>query len=592
MKKRVVYLCIGLLITIFLTACATNNTAQQPDGNNVPENQVTSEPNDEETTAPDNQDTSESEENTQPQTPTPPPIPEITEDEMLRQFETIYTNCGADITQSEENLAVELETLQNTVADSAVSWPDDYREQYRSWRARIVAAWKNGLYKSYWDIISQRKTYTYGKSGLVYADYINPDENGTPQLVLVSWAPGENYDQIITLELYGEENGKAVAMWKKDITVASFAPSAQISLATRDNQLFLRVSYYLQSSVEIQERDEFYALSRENSGAVEKLSSRYDRLSDMVEYYKGDSQITEGEYQAQLAAYHAGEKIIELNRLYEEEFPHIDTDGILSARSEVDAEIEVNGTVVKLSALPYAYGNPYASNNVMVPLRDVLEAMGVAVYANSDVSVIIASTKEDTLVIANKDYNEDTLVIANKDYNRSQDYNGYYRRFFNGGTLGRVVIERGSDGRLLASLQPLVELFGASVEWDNEAAIIRVTSNIPDNIRMTQSEIETMANFNFDQAVQIAEQAGYTGFSTRGGHPVLFSSYNEYVEGRLIFAYGKAIYIGYILDWEESIEGDGSPGSGSYYGERYRIDVMHDGTIIAHPYDKVYEAAG
>ncbi len=580
MKKRIAYLCIGLLITIFLTACATNNTAQQPDGNNVPENQVTSEPNDEETTAPDNQDTSESEENTQPQTPTPPPIPEITEDEMLRQFETIYTNCGADITQSEENLAVELETLQNAVADSGVSWPHDYREQYRSWRDRIVAAWKNGLYKSYWDIISQRKHYTYGESGLIYSNYIDPEQSGTPQLVLVSWAPGEDYDQIITVELYGEENGKAVVCWKQNITISPFDRSAQISLATRNNQLFLWVSSYSQASVEVREQDEFYALGMESNGDAEKLSYWVDRFG-MEGYRKGDSQITEGEYQAQLAAYHAGEKIIELNRLYNGEFTDTDTDGILSARNEVDAEIEVNGTVVELSALPYAYGNPYVSNNVMVPLRDVLEAMGVAVHANSDVSVIIASTKEDT------------LVIANKDYNRSQDYNGYYRRFFNGGTLGRVVIERGSDGRLLASLQPLVELFGASVEWDNEAAIIRVTSNIPDNIRMTQSEIETMANFNFDQAVQIAEKEGYTGFSTGGGYQVLSSSYrDEYVQGRLIFAYGKAIYIGYILDWEEHIEGDEDGTGASHYAEWYRVDVMHDGTIIAHPYDKIWNGAG
>lgn len=581
MKKRIAYLCIGLVITVFLTACATNNTAQQPDGNNVPENQVTSEPNDEETTAPDNQDTSESEENTQPQTPTPPPIPEITEDEMLRQFETIYTNCGADITQSEENLAVELETLQNAVADSDVSWPHDYREQYRSWRDRIVAAWKNGLYKSYWDIISQRKHYTYGESGLIYANYIDPEQSGTPQLVLVSWAPGEDYDQIITVELYGEENGKAVVCWKQNITISPFDRSAQISLATRNNQLFLWVSSYSQASVEVREQDEFYALGMESNGDAEKLSYWVDRFG-MEGYRKGDSQITEGEYQAQLAAYHAGEKIIELNRRDNGEFTDTCTDGILSARNEVYAEIEVNGTAVELSALLYAKGNPYASTDVMVPLRDVLEAMGVAVYANSDVSVIVASTKENTLLI-----------------NRSRTYDGYYyyQAFFNGGGWqGRgqdIVIERGADGRLLAPLQALVELFGASVERDNDASVIHITSNIPDDIRMTQSEIETMANFNLERAVQIAEEQGYTGFSTRGGWHVIFSSYREeHVEGRLIFAYGKAIYIGYILDWEESIEPDGTPGSGFYYAEWYRIDVMHDGTIIAHPYDKVWDGAG
>jgi len=562
MKKRVVFFHIILIVTILLTSCAANDTAQQPGETTTPDSQVA----------------------TQPQNPSTDSIPEISEDEMILRFESVYSDCGADVTQPEETLAAELEALKSSVADSDMRWPDDYEDQYLRWRTRIVNVWWNGLYKSYWDIISQRQPYTYGEAGLVYADYIDAGQSGTPGLMLLSWAPGEDYDQILTLELYGEENGKAVARWKKDITVRSFAPSANISFATRNNQLFLWVSYYLQSSVEVQNQNEFYALTMESNGDAEKLSYWADRFG-MEGYRKGDSKITEGEYQVQLAAYSAGQQIMKLGRLYNGEVPKITTDGILSGKNEVYAEIEVNGTAVELSGSAYVYGNPCSSDEIMVPLRSVLEAMGIAVHANSDASVIIASTQEDTLVIANKDYS----VV--KSGSSGQTYENY-RCYFNGGQLGELpyVVMRPSDGGMFASLHGLASLFGATVERDNDAAVIRITSNIPDSSRMSQAELEKMANFNFDQAAQIAEKEGYPGFSSGGGTPVHHYSF-EYVSGRLIFAYGKAICVGYVLVGEEHYDGDEDDGGG-YYAEWYRVDVMHDGTVIAHPYDKVQFGVG
>lgn len=557
----------AVLILCLVGCSGANNTVQQPGENTAPESQVTTQPNDKESSQ--SQDSAS--------------IPEISEDEMFLLFESVYKGCGANAAQPDETLSAELETLKSSVADSDATWPDDYEDQYLRWRTRIVDAWRNGLYKSYWDIISQRQPYTYGNAGLVYADYIDK-QSGTPKLMLLSWAPGEDYDQILTLELYGEENGKAVQRWKKDITVRSFAPSANISFAARNNQLFLWVSYYLQSSVEVQNQDAFYALTMESNGDAEKLSYWADRFG-MEGYRRGDSQITEGEYRAQLAAYSAGEQIMKLGRLYDGEFPKISMDGILSGKNEVYAEIEVNGTAVELSSPAYVYGNPYSSDEIMVPLRSVLEAMGVAVHANSDASVIIASTKEDTLVIANKDYS----VV--KPGSSGQTYENY-RCYFNGGQLGELqyATVRRSDGGMFASLHSLASLFGATVERDNDAAVIRITSSIPDSSRMSKAELEEMASFNFDQAAQIAEKEGYPGFSIEGGTPVHHYSF-EHVSGRLIFAYGKAICVGYVLAGEEHYYGD-EDGDGGYYAEWYRVDVMHDGTVIAHPYDRVWIGAG
>lgn len=569
MKKRIVSFYIVLITTILLTACAANNTVQQPGENTAPESQVTTQPNDKESS----------------QSQGSASIPEISEDEMFLLFETVYTSCGANAAQPDGTLAAELETLKTNVADSDVTWPDDYEDQYLRWRTRIVDAWRNGLYKSYWDIISQRQPYTYGKAGLVYADYIDAEQSGTPKLMLLSWAPGEDFDQILTLELYGEENGKAVQRWKKDIKISSFADAPVISLATRNQQLFLSVSYYMEHAYNLVEKDEFYALDEANGGAVENLTYSYDGMFDITSYSNANSQITEGEYRAQLAAYSAGQQIIKLGRLYDGEVPKISTDGILSGKNTVYAEIEVNGTPVEFSSPAYVYGNPYSSSKIMVPLRSVLEAMGVAVHANSDASVIIASTKEDTLVIANKNYS----VV--KSGSSGQTYENY-RCYFNGGQLGELqyATVRRSDAGMFAPLHTLVSLFGATVEWDNDAAVIRITSNIPDSSRMSQAELEKMANFNFDQAAQIAEKEGYAGFSIEGGTPVHHYR-SEPACGRVIFAYGKAICVGYVLAGEEFDDGDEEDGGG-YYAEWYRVDVMHDGTINAHPYDRVWVAAG
>lgn len=234
--------------------------------------------------------------------------------------------------------------------------------------------------------------------------------------------------------------------------------------------------------------------------------------------------------------------------------------------------IQVNGTAVKLSAAPYI--SYYNYKMFMVPLRDVLEAMGVAVYANSDASVILASTKSDTLAITTYwSFSGQGFKGINNYYERNKTY----QYSMNGGEFQKIDIEF-TDGKAFAPLQMIVSLFGTTAEWNGEAGAMQIASNIPDSSRMSQDELKGIANFDLKQAEKMAASKGYE--VTR------FSHYDGSAYG-LVFKNGKAIWKGYVYVTtvvEENEYGELLGGTDEFYS----IEVASDGTVTTNPDDKVY----
>ena len=490
-------------------------------------------------------------------TPTPTPPPEISVDELHRQFELIYNNCGADITQSEEQIANELEALKASAADSDEIWPDNYEELYLSWRTNTIAKWMNNLKMSYWQIIDQRELGGIGKQVLIYADYIDSEQGGTPKLMLLSWLGKDGdygYDHIITLELYGEENGQAVEWWKQDIIFNfTFNEMAKISVASRDGQLFLSAYYSDSRGSGYLENHDFYALNRESNGDADKFSYYYDRTDDSERYSHGGSGISSDEYQTQLNAYQTGEDIASINM----ETPIIWANGILTGKNEIYATLEVDGIELQLSRNPYVYGSPYGDIGAfMVPIRDTLEAMGVAVGVNEDVSMILASTKNDTLVITNKD-----LIFDNDRYD-------YYQYSFNGGELTYAFVEN-YGGFMYAPLQTLIPLFGAQAEWSTEDGIIRINGSVAASERMSDAEVKAMANFSLEDAIKIGEQNGHSFYGIQVA----------YIGGGHYISHGKAIWEYAVLPAGEDAVYSGEHSEGTAPSNMYYIQVASDGTI-------------
>lgn len=210
-----------------------------------------------------------------------------------------------------------------------------------------------------------------------------------------------------------------------------------------------------------------------------------------------DMEIEQEEYDSILAKY-TGNTLLSLSPYSE---PQIHTTGLLPAFEVAVPQVEVNGKILDLEVAPYAY-----NDELMVPLRDVLEAIGVAVYANADVSVILASTKNDTLTISNKDF------YAGINEDRSYDKYNSYKYSFNGNEPVAIDVQN-SEGKIFAPIPIIAPLFGATAKWDSRAHTMRISADIPVNVRMKQSELNYMANFGKEDAVKIAEQNGYKYYS-------------------------------------------------------------------------------
>ena len=205
----------------------------------------------------------------------------------------------------------------------------------------------------------------------------------------------------------------------------------------------------------------------------------------------------------------------------------------------------------------------------MVPLRDVLEAMGVAVYANSDASVILASTKNDTLVITYKDFSDwDFEGINSTYYGRDKTY----KYSMNGGGYQKIAIEF-TNGKAFLPLQTTVSLFGATVEWDGETGAMQVISNIPNSSYMTQDELKKMADFDLKQAQQIAVNKGYaTPYKTSVG---------DGTECGLTFKNGEAVWSLFVVKTPAYWTGEGGIENGAYYtnARLSRIEIASSGTV-------------
>ena len=420
------------------------------------------------------------------------------------------------------------------------------------------------LQAEYEQIINSAQPYEVFGTGLCYADYVDVDGDGTVELLMVGIGEDKWRDGIITV--YANINGHAQKSCEGTYVTNLGNRGDSFSLCKLDGQLYL-YSY----SAYVERAGAYYRFTNRlyqiGKGAV-ALEHELDCVEEAVfdtktdeylytanTYTDFDKEITESEFNAILQRCTDDKPLYTMDS-YGGGVVDISDRGLLSA-----PKVQVNGAALKLSADPYI---SKVDNTLMVPLRDVLEAMGVAVYANSDASVILASTKSDTLVITYKDFSDwDFEGINGIYYGRDKTY----KYSMNGSDFQNIVLEF-TNGKTFVPLQTIVSLFGGKAEWDGKTGAMNITSNIPDSNRMTQDELKQLANFDMKQAQKIAVGKGY---ETPGKPDAGGTGYG------LTFKNGKVVWSLY------------APDKGSY-GELYRVDVANDGTVTAYPNDRAYKA--
>lgn len=430
---------------------------------------------------------------------------------------------------------------------------------YRAQELRASAEGDRALQAEYEQILSSSPRYEVHGSGLLYADYVDVDSDGKLELLTVGI---DLEDNKFTAAIYADVDGHAKKTGEGSFE-AFVAKMSALSLCKADGGLYLRSSGFNNYGWGHDSSDEYLKLERGAVTAGDKLfmEEAYQDKTDTVEYTYTVSgkEATEGEHQAVLNKY--GDETL----LYNLDFGHLSISGrgLLSA-----PKIEVNGSAVELSAQPYI--TPY-DHVFVVPLRDVLEGMGVAVYINSDSTVIVASTKSDTLVVSKK-----SLYLGID--GDSWDYDNYqYSMNYSYGQ--EAAVETDNNGTIFMPFQTLMSLFGAKAEWNGAAEAIQITFDLPDSSRMTQDELNRMINFTSEEAIKIGERNGHS----------FWGMMVAYIEGGFYFSNGKAVWEYAALPAGQDAVYDYDPNDGGHHegtppSNMYYVQVAHDGTITTSKY--------
>ena len=298
--------------------------------------------------------------------------------------------------------------------DAAAPCSRAYLMSYLYWaEEQWTGAEENrALQAEYEQIINDAQLYEVHGSGLCYADFIDVDNDGNVELLTLDISKSESdYDDSydmgkVTAIIYANIGGHVGKSYEVELLFgADLNYFMSYSICTAEDNLYLCCCNFSSSGASYC----FYKI--ENGDFVRKddiytWRDGWDAASNGPTYLYSNfgQEITEAEYDVILQKYTVEKELFSTAVGYATVNASVQEWGLLPAQEEYWARtvFKVNGTTVELSADPYTKGD----GTIMVPLWDVLETMGVAVYANSDASVILASTKSDTLAITYKDFSD------------------------------------------------------------------------------------------------------------------------------------------------------------------------------------------
>lgn len=386
--------------------------------------------------------------------------------------------------------------------------------------------------------------------GLCYADYIDFENDGEAELLLVSieGSLGESRDGVI--EVYGPSDGHAarygeikssyntaegiggnIKLYQKDgLTYivcrstqhssigAIFYPPMDSYYEVKDgaiefvHQIFSTEEFFREGEYVVLNQDEEDFNFPVTTNDISPLEERYPNQCVTKEQYNK----LQSEYQ----------EIAQILLCDDTNITSIER-GILPPL--ITPSVTVNGEKVYFDTELYG-----ESGHLMAPLRPVMEAMGILTLyeAASDergMDSIIALTKHDTLETYIFSYPSEYGYVFNESPNFSEPSGMYLW----GGEGLPCAQKRGET--IFAPVATLAEKFGAEVDWDSNTRILSINSNIPKEEQMNQAELDVLLGFTLSRAEEIASQKGY-----RPEHPG---------SGQRFFKDGKVYWELYV--WSE-----------------------------------------
>jgi len=228
--------------------------------------------------------------------------------------------------------------------------------------------------------------------------------------------------------------------------------------------------------------------------------------------------------------------------------------------------VVVNGKKLTMAQPPIMY-----NGRVMVPVRDVFEALGVAVfYEPGNINCV---TKDKTVNLTNDgrfnslgDYN---LIVNDYELEMDQQPINY-------------------NGKIMVPVRVISEALGASVTWDKLSETVTVTATIRDAVKLSSAEIDAVNAFTLAAARKKAiGNAIYTYFEDRFEVMNTYPLFRSGVKMQNILYTNEegAVTLTITMDGEVSFE--------TFYSESDGNDIFHDYQLTSYakslPFQKKYD---
>lgn len=440
-----------------------------------------------------------------------PDTQSISEEKLYQYFQQTYDAKGNAL-DTPEQLSLELSELTAIVATEE-SLPTDLEAQYRAWRNTHVQELLNNLQKEYDQLISERPRCDGINPGLCYANQIDFEQDGIPELLLFTAKEPESlgdYDgPTVTVEVYGNAD-RSAAIYGEETFSWINGEMGSFKLYTDENNIYWgcdnQGSGNWGGSL-----NKFYTVRDHKLILADHVSTEtqyMDELQGMGDLYyrgchglegfcKGDSNygsLTYQQYNDILNKYKEYQEILSYPAL-DHFYPKVIDSGLLPPEADHEFVINVNGATIQSDQKAFMRFDGF-DYYIFVPVKETLEKMGMSFFTEIEYETasLIGISKGDTVQF----YDSDDMYVNEEGQNASLEL---------------------IDNTLYILIQDLEKINETQVEWDKENWSVSITSKFSESDQIPEKEISAMRNFTFQEAGEIVESMGYL-FYPAGGDSV------------------------------------------------------------------------
>lgn len=464
----------------------------------------------------------------------------LTLEELHQLFAETFDTVGNIQSQEEAQIAAELSALREAADTNTL--PDDYETLYKNWRTEKLSAYEAEvaqLKEDYNAAISQDTALiaAWEKGKNVYADYVDFDGDGIPELLTIS-LDLENEEG--TVSVYGKGQYGVLEFEKVHFYINTAYGENWVRLFKNDTSPLTYLGIYVNQGASMSGGSyTYYSLDGGQWNKVDAFERlRYESV-DANGYFIGyewnwtiypegsgefGERITDAQYESMVSS-----KYTDYQELMSTSGSKLTMEhGILPDLLTV--KVTVDGNPVDLVVDPFVKNGAF-----MVPVRPVLEAMGIPVIdvrmefspyrhvpledSFGDPDLVVASTKKQTLRIYKMARLDENLAAT---YYPEKYYVPYGEEIF-GVQSADIPFPCIVDGQMTAPVSNIINFFGGKVSWDPVSRTLAVTGAIPEAERMSETELKAMIAFSLDDAAATIRAQGYKPVYSDWGRTVYWN---------------------------------------------------------------------